>query len=514
MKYANDQLSKPRNWETLRTLPVTPLDQIPQILSAARAAQPSWAALSPKKRSQHLLNFKEAVLTHVDEIVELIHKENGKPHFEALAGDVLAAIEVVDFFATKGMRALRDQNICLGNPLVLHRQSYLNFWPVGVVAVISPWNFPFFLPIGEIAMALITGNTVVFKPSEVTPLVGLKIQELFEEAGLPTGVLQTLTGGAEQGAALIQSRPNKIFFTGSVPTGKKISEIASKLMIPVNLELGGKDPMIVLSDANLDYATSAALWGGFSNSGQFCASTERILVHESIHDSFVSKLKEKLPKLKGHLGFITYEKQKTVYERQIQEARDKNLDFFSGGNFNPERTQLEPTLVGGSGIEDAEIYKEETFGPVLAITKFRSIEEAVRKANDSPYGLLASIITNNIPLAEEIAKKLEYGSVLINEVGYTASLPETPWGGIKETGWGRKHSLMGLMDFVHVRHIHKPRFHFLKFKSFWWFPYTPFQYQTFRWYLETHRRSWLARLKAIPVLLWNFVQFLKNEKRT
>jgi acyl-CoA reductase-like NAD-dependent aldehyde dehydrogenase len=371
-------------------------------------------------------------------------------------------------------------------------------------------------------MALVAGNAVVFKPSEVTPLIGLKIQEICNEAGLPPYLLQTLIGDGALGAAIIQNRPGKIFFTGSVPTGKKVMSAASEHLIPVNLELGGKDAMIVLPDADIDFATSAALWGAFSNSGQVCASTERILVHERIAESFMAELKNKAQTLRASpsaagnndLGAITFEKQKATYDRHIAEARSKNARFIVGGEFSSDRRFLQPTIVTGENIESMAIYKEETFGPVVAISTFKTISEAVNKANDSPYGLLASVITRNLRLGEEVARQLEVGTVTINEVTYTAGLGETPWGGIKESGIGRSHSDVGLYEFVNIRHIHKPRFRLAVFKSMWWFPYTDLQYKTFRLLLELYRRNWGDKLKALPHFLISLIEFIKGDPRT
>ena len=279
--------------------------------------------------------------------------------------------------------------------------------------------------------------------------------------------------------------------------------------------------MIVLPDADLDYATSAALWGGFGNSGQVCASVERILVHESIAQNFKSLLAEKVQKLRqgssatraNDLGAITFEKQKETYRQQIEQARAQGAEFITGGDFSDDRCYLRPTLVTGANIESLDIYNEETFGPVVAISTFRSVAEAVEKANRSKYGLLASVITRDIRLGENVAKQLEVGTVTINEVVYTAGLGETPWGGVKESGFGRTHSAEGLLEFVNVRHIHKPRSRLFVFKSPWWFPYTDHQFEMFRQAFELFRRSWFDRLRAFPHFLLSLVRFIKGEPR-
>ena len=510
----------PATGEVLGEVPVTPLEDLPKIFERAKTAQFIWGTLSLKQRISRLFILRETLLNHVDELSALITKENGKPGFESLISDLLPTVELISYFAKKGPRILKDHRIRICNPILQHRVSYLNYWPLGVVVVISPWNFPFFLPMGEIVMALLAGNAVVFKPSEVTPLIGQKIQDLFDESGFPPNILQTVVGDGSAGAAMIEQRPAKIFFTGSVETGKKIMAAAAKYLIPVNLELGGKDAMIVLPDADLDYATSAALWGGFSNSGQVCASTERLIIHESIAEPFLKLLKEKIGKLRHgspqsetDLGVITYEKQKAVYEQQIQEAKEKGAVFITGGEFNENKTFLKPTLVTGPNIESLQIYQNETFGPVIAVTKFKSVAEAVQKANQSRYGLLASVISQNPVLAEEVARQLEVGTVTINEVAYTAAIPETPWGGVKDSGFGKKHSAAGLLEFVNARHIHKPRSRHFVFKSLWWFPYSPFQYETFRRLFALYRKSRFNKFRALPLFLWNLVQLIKKEKR-
>ncbi len=512
----------PATGETLQSLEQTATQDLPTLFHQARQAQVYWGALPLKQRVCFLLHLREVLLNHLDEIASLISKENGKPQFEAMTNELIPSLDMLTFFAKKAPKLLKDRTIPM--QIMKHRTSYINYWPVGVVAIISPWNYPFLLPFADVFMALVAGNAVIFKPSEITPLVGLKIQELCNEAGLPPFVLQTVIGDGPLGAAIIQQKPNKIFFTGSVNTGKKIMAAAAEHLIPVNLELGGKDAMIVLADADLDFATSAALWGSFSNSGQVCASVERILVHERVAQPFLNQLKDKVAQLRpldptlpdafaNDLGVLTYERQKAVYTKHLEEAKAKNAQILTGGHFSEDQRALRPTIVTGPEVENLEIYNEETFGPVVAVTTFKSIAEAVEKTNRNRYGLVASIITPNLHLAEEIAKQLAVGTVTINEVVYTAGLGETPWGGVKESGFGRTHSEAGLHEFVNIRHIHKPKFQFLVFKSLWWFPYGPFQYNTFRQFAALYRRSWIAKLKAIPDFLWNFVKFIKNEKR-
>ena len=509
----------PSNGKKLEDITIADADAVKDAYKIARSVQTLWKEKSPKFKKQALLSLRENIIRERENLAQLISEENGKPKFEALAHEILPVVTMITFFAHEAEKHLIPENIPM--KIMHHRRSELRHEPLGVIAVISPWNYPFLLPLGEIVMAVVTGNAVIFKPSEVTTLIGKKIQALFESAGFPRGLVQTVTGDGRTGEAVIQEKPEKIFFTGSVSTGKKILKAAAEHLIPVNLELGGKDPMIVLEDADLDLATSAAVWGSFSNLGQICASVERIIVHESIKDRFIEQFIEKTNRLtqgdpsvtRVDLGAITFEKQKLIYERQLNDARAQNLTFHSGGIFSADRRYLSPTILSGENIEKALVYREETFGPMVAVTSFQSIDEAIEKANDTNYGLLASVFTKNTGLGKAIAHKLEVGTVTINEVVYTAGLPETPWGGRKDSGYGRKHSARGLMDFVHTKHIHSPRFPFLNFKSPWWYPYTPFQYQVFDTGYHFYRKSLFAKLRNIPHFLWTLLQMIKNEPR-
>jgi acyl-CoA reductase-like NAD-dependent aldehyde dehydrogenase len=505
----------PRTGETLREIPKTRPEDLTGIFERAARAQKLWSRVSPKQRARKLRQLREILVRKRDEIANVIALENGKPEFEALAFEIMPSVELLTYFAGMGPRALKDKEIPLRNPMLRYRKSILTYVPLGTIAVISPWNYPLLLAFGDIAVAVLAGNSVIFKPSEYTSWVGQKIQELFDEAGFPEGLVQTCYGDGSIGAGIIDQRPAKIVFTGSVNTGKAIMKQASQYLIPVTLELGGKDAMIVLADANLDYATSAALWGGFTNSGQACASVERLIVHESIAGDFTEELKNKIALLSADsdLGVCTMDRQKQVYDDHLQDARGRGAEFIAGGILSQDRTRMLPTLVGGKAIEDAKIYNEETFGPVIAMTTFRTTQEAIQKANRSPYGLLASVITSNISLGEEIARELEVGSVMVNEALFSAGLPETPWGGMKDSGFGRKHSEMGLYEFVMPRHINRPRLGILTFKSFWWFPYTPYQKELFRAWIDMYRSGLFAKLVRLPHFLWCFIQFLKNEPR-
>lgn len=515
------QVKNPANGEIIDEVELTDPTELPDLFQKAKQTQEKWALIKVSERAKLLADLKDTIILHMDEIVDLLCKENGKPRTEAMVHDIITTLESIHYFSKSGARTLKNTRVKLGSPLFLLRKSYLIHRPLGVISVISPWNFPLFFPMTEICMAVLAGNAVIFKPSEYAMLIGRKIQSLFEEAGFPRHLVETVYGDGLLGAAVIEQKPAKIFFTGSVPTGKKILAQAAQHLIPVNLELGGKDPMIVLPDANLEFATSAALWGSFANSGQICASTQRILIPEAMKEPFVNMLRSKIGKLRhapndpthSDLGSITMPKQKEVYERQLADAKERNLEVLAGGEWRSNHTSLEPTLISGKHVEESDVYTNETFGPIKTITTYQSVAEAIEKANQTRYGLLASVITGNPSLGMRVAKQIEAGTVIVNEVAFTAGAPETPWGGTKESGFGTKHSDKGLLEFVHSQHINVPKKSVFTFKSLWWFPYTPFQYETFRSYAKLHKSSWLSKLAGIPWLLWNFTHMIKSEKR-
>ena len=335
------------------------------------------------------------------------------------------------------------------------RSSRIVYKPVGVVAVISPWNFPWATPLAEIAMALMAGNSVVVKPSELSPLSALKIGELFSQANLPEGLLEIIPGDGATGAALIDPHVDKIMFTGSVATGKRVAEAAAKHLTPVVLELGGKDPMIVLDDAHIGNAARAAGPGAFCNSGQACASIERCYVHDSIATQFIEQVVSETARLKQgaatsddiDVGAMTNERQLRIVEEHIKDAVERGAQIRTGGKrLNSDAGWFhEPTVLTNVN-HSMKIMRDETFGPVLPIMTFSTDDEAIRLANDSIYGLTACVFTSKTSRGRKLAEEIEAGTVMVNEVVYTHALAQTPWGGVKQSGYGRTHGQLGLLE--------------------------------------------------------------------
>jgi len=499
----------PATGETLAEVPIGTPEDIHQAVARAWAAFPAWAERRYAERGRLILAARQYILDRLEEIVEVTYTETGKPRTEALSSDVMAVLDLMTYYAKYTEKLLRSERIWLGKYSIMGRSSYVNYKPLGVIGIISPWNFPFAIPMGEVVMALMIGNTVVLKPSEYTPLVGLKIGEIFQAVGLPEGVLNVVPGDGTTGAALAEAKVKKIFFTGSVATGRKVMMAAAKNLTPVVLELGGKDPMIVCRDADVDVAASAAVWGAFANAGQICASIERCYVDQAIADEFITKVVEKTQRLRQgppervdtDIGSLSTERQLQVVEEQVGDAIVRGATVLCGGDRNRELGgyYFQPTVL--TDVDHSfSIMREETFGPVLPLMTFKTEEEAIRLANDSPYGLTASVWTTDIARGKRMAAQLQAGTIMINECTYTHALPQTPWGGVKQSGVGRTHSKWGLMELVELEHVHVNRM--ARTKDPWWYGYSRQLYEVLVDFSRTFTSpSWVDQLKAIPAVL-------------
>ncbi|MEO6182917.1 MAG: aldehyde dehydrogenase family protein [Verrucomicrobiota bacterium] len=467
----------PATMEELGRVPMLNAQDVNLAVTKARSAQPAWAALSFNERAEYILRAKDILLDRQDEICDLIAGEVGKPRVEALAGEVLPVANLMDYFARTAARLLRDEQFTLS--VFRNKKSRIHLFPLGVVGIISPWNYPLSIPTGEVVMGLMAGNAVLLKPSEYTPLVGLKIGEIFRAAGLPEGILQVLSGDGATGAALVEAGIDKIFFTGSVRTGRQIAETAARRLMPLVLELGGKDAMIVCADAPFERTVNGALWGAFSNCGQTCASVERLYVVESIAEKFINAVVAKTKTLRvgidgeqqKDIGSLTNANQLRIVTEQVNDAIAKGARALTGGKRIESLPGyfFEPTVL--IDVNDSmRVMQEETFGPVLPIVVVSDEAEAIREANRSNYGLLASVWTKDTKRGQQIAAQVEAGTVIINDVIYTHGAAETPWFGVKESGFGVTHSKHGLREFVQMKHIN---WDLLPMKTNpWWFPYS------------------------------------------
>ncbi len=475
----------PATLEKLGDVPAHSSAEITSAIQHARSAQAKWARYTVQERVAYLLRSKDYLIDHIDRLADLISHENGKPRVEALTSDLFPIVYLIDYFSRMAPKFLADEPVRIRFGRWLRRSSALVRDPRGVVAIISPWNYPFSIPAGEAVMALIAGNAAILKPAQATCLIGEAIGEVLNASGLPDGLFQVLHCS---GAELIKQPVDFISFTGSVETGKKVMAVAAEQLIPVMLELGGKDPMIVCRDANLEVAASAAVWGAFMNSGQTCASVERLYVDHAIADDFIRRLVEKTRQLRQgrgidpntDIGPLTTQDQFNVVSRQMENARRNGATFLLGGEPNPAAGPgyfYKPTILTNIG-QDWECVQEETFGPTLPIIRFRTEEEAIALANDSKYGLTASIWTQDLRRGKALARQIIAGSVIVNDCVLSHALAETPWGGPKNTGIGRTHGKYGLLEFTEMKHIHLNRW--TGVKNPWWFHYAEPSFQSFK----------------------------------
>ena len=469
------RLSSPARLEPLGEIELATAADVGVASERARKAQPEWASSSFRVRQRLLERALRILVERQEEFLDVIVSETGKPREEAQATEILAACDALQFYAKRAGRILADRTLPLH--LMKTKKLRISYRPLGVVGIITPWNFPFLLALNPTVQALMAGNAVLLKPSEVTPLSGQLIEQLLRSAGFPDGVFQLLLGDGETGAALVNAGLDKISFTGSVGTGRRVAEACARQLIPCTLELGGKDPMIVCRDADLERAAAGAVYGAFANAGQICVSTERVYVVEEVADAFTRKVLEKTaalrqgPEGETDVGAIIDAGQLDVIEQQIADARQRGAKVLTGGRRNPAWPGLyfEPTVLTDVD-HDMQVMREETFGPVLPIMRVRDEEEALRLANDTRFGLNASVWTGDKRRGVELAKAIRAGSAVVNDCLITYAIPESPFGGRGESGIGQVNGEAGLKGYCHAQSIVIDRFGGRN--EFIWFPYT------------------------------------------
>lgn len=468
----------PATGEILRELEGAGEVEVEAAVVRARAAQPAWAELGLRHRIAVLREFQSRLFTRKSEVAAAITREVGKPMVEALVTEVLVVLDAARFLIDNAWGLLRDEPVPHGNLVTKLKSGWLVREPHGVIGIISPWNYPFSIPATETLAALVAGNAVVLKPSELTPLVALELAALLHAAGVPEDVLQVVVGEGPAGAALVGSPIDKLVFTGSVGTGRRIAAAAAERLLPVVLELGGKDPMLVLDDADVDVASSAAVWGAFVNAGQACLSVERCYVHSSLYESFAKACAEKTIQLRvgngmdAHtdVGPMIQERQVRIVESHVEDAKARGARVLAGGMRLPELgvNYYAPTVLADV-TQDMRIMREETFGPVLPIMSCADDDEAVRLANDSEYGLAASVWTRDRKRGERLARRLHAGTVMVNDVISCFGISEAPHGGVKASGVGRTHGRFGLDEMVRVKYLDMDRMPGMK--KVWWHGY-------------------------------------------
>ncbi|MGO9087573.1 MAG: aldehyde dehydrogenase family protein [Candidatus Sulfotelmatobacter sp.] len=473
----------PATGEILREFACADENEVLAAVTRARAAQPAWCDLGLRKRVAIVREFQRRLHERKSEIAATITREAGKPRVEALVTEVLVVLDAARFLIDHAHSVLADEPVPHGNLATKMKSGRLVREPCGVIGIISPWNYPFSIPATESLAALVAGNAVVLKPSEFTSLAALELRSLLHAAGVPENVFQVVLGDGGTGAALVHSPPghrgiDKLVFTGSVATGKRIAAAAAERLLPVVLELGGKDAMLVLDDADVDVASSAAVWGAFVNAGQACLSVERCYVHRSLYDQFLAACAEKTKKLRvGHgedrdtdVGPLIHERQLLIVEGHVEDAKARGARVLTGGARIPElgRNFYRPTVLADV-TQQMRIMREETFGPVLPVMAFDTDEEAVRLANDSEYGLAASVWTRDSKRGERLARQIHAGTVMVNDVISCFGISEAPHGGWKASGIGRAHGRFGLEEMVRLKYLDVDLMPGMK--KVWWYGY-------------------------------------------
>jgi acyl-CoA reductase-like NAD-dependent aldehyde dehydrogenase len=468
----------PANGEVLREIACTSDQEVHAAVQRLRTAQPAWLALGTSRRMAILKNFQRLVHERKSEIAKLITSEAGKPYVEALTTEVVVVLDAARFYIENSYRLLRNEPLAHRNLAMKTKSGRILHEPYGVIGIISPWNYPFSIPATESLAALAAGNAVVLKPSEFTSLTALELADLFHRAGVPKHIFAVITGDGATGSALCNSEIDKLIFTGSLATGRRIAHAAGARLLPLVLELGGKDAMIVLGDADVDVASSGAVWGAFVNAGQTCLSVERCYVERTIYQAFIEACVRKTKQLRvgngmdpqTDVGPMIHQRQLRIVEQQVEDAVSQGARVLTGGTRLPN---LGPNFYGPTVLANLDhrmhIMREETFGPVLPVMAFDSEDDAVRLANDSPFGLAASVWTSNRARGEALARRIAAGTVLVNDAVSCFGISEAPHGGIKSSGIGRTHGRFGLEEMVRIKYVAFDRLP--RMKKLWWYQY-------------------------------------------
>jgi acyl-CoA reductase-like NAD-dependent aldehyde dehydrogenase len=441
-----------------------------EVVARARAAQQRWVETPVRERADALRGLKARVLGQAEHIGNLLAEECGKPFEEAVLAEVLPSADLVDYWTASIEEILAPEKLELDPIAFPSKQAVVYREARGVIALVSPWNYPVAIPLRTLVPALLAGNAVVLKPSEVTPRAGELVASLFEGL-VPVDLVGLLQGGGDAGAALVRSDVDAVVFTGSVATGRKVAAVCAERLVPCALELGGKDAAIVLGDAPIERTARGLVWGAFTNAGQNCASIERVYVVRSIADALSKRVVELTKELRvgKDVGKLTTLRQAEVVRAQLEAAVEAGAELRAGGVPEPGTVEIAPVVLAVEQ-EDGPLMNEETFGPVLPIVVVEDEAEAIRRANASRFGLTASVWTKRTAHGHEIAKKLRAGVVTINNHAFTAAIPAAPWSGVGESGFGVTNSPHALGELVRPRLVLEDRNALAR--ELWWYPYT------------------------------------------
>jgi len=491
--------------EVLGTVDVCGGEQVQAAMVKARVAQASWAKLALEQRCERLLALRDTLVDRSDDLVEIISRECGKPRLEALVHEVMMAVDLATYYAKRAPRILAPREIDLH--LFKHRKSYVHYAPVGVVGIIGPANYPMAIPAEAAITALIAGNAVLLKPSERGTLVALKLKEVFDGSGMPPDLLQILPGDASTALEMLDARPDKVVFTGSQAVGRKVAALCGERLIPCTMQLGGKGALIVCEDAEIERSARAIVFAGFANGGQVCLGVQRVYAHAAIYDALLervvrltSELRQGDPALAViDVGAVASEAQLALAEAIVSDAANRGATVCIGGaRLAGKGRFFAPTVLAGC-TPDSLIMREEVLAPVLGIVKVASDDEAIERVNDSRYGLVGHVFTRDKLRGRSIADRFRAGTVMVNDVLTAYACPEAPFGGVKQSGFGRIHGDEGLREMCETRHVNYnriPTFHTEPV----WFPYRKATHRTMKRLMRAFMRSGSPMKKVIDLL--------------
>ena len=463
----------PATGELVGTVDTITPEEVQEVVDDVAEVQPFWAQLSLADRARYMRRAAGVLVEDMEEVADLLTREQGKPLTESYVMELIPTIDALHWCANAGPEILADEKIPYPQAFLKTKRSVFSYEPLGVVGVIAPWNYPWSIPFGEVAIALMAGNGVVLKPASLTPLLGERIQRVFDDAGFPQGLVRAVHGGGAIGQALCEASTAKIFFTGSVEVGRSVGEICAQRLKGSVLELGGKDPQIVCADADLANAVSGCVWGGFANAGQTCSGIERTYVVEEAAERFLEGVRREAERLtvgdpldwETEIGPMVSTEQADLVTGLVDDALAAGADRITGGP--REVPGYEDRFIAGV-IDEMRIMKEEIFGPVVPVIVVADEAEALERANDSRFGLGASVWTKDRAKGERIARRIESGMVWINDHSYSHGACQCSWGGVKESGLGRSHSKFGFYECVNIKLVAwEPGL----VRDFWWQPY-------------------------------------------
>lgn len=463
--------TSPVDGSPLSPVEATPLAAIPEIVARARSAQKTWGELPVRDRVDAVAKVKKRILARAEEIADVLHRECGKPIEEGALAEVLPNADLVDYW-TETIEELLEGVTIEPDPLAYPgKLGRIHKDPRGVIALITPWNYPVAIPLRTIIPALLAGNTVVFKPSEVSPRAGALVASLFKDA-VPDGVLELVQGAGDAAQAILDAGVDAVVFTGSVATGRRVAVACAERLVPCSMELGGKDAAIVLADCRLERTARGLVWGAFTNAGQNCASIERVYVERPIAEKLVARVVELTKELRPGVdtAVITTQRQAAIVRRHLAEAVERGAQVLAGGEPEAGSLAFPPTVVKVTD-EDCALLKEETFGPILPIVVVDTADEAIARANASRFGLTTSVWTRKIRRGRDVARRLRSGVVTINNHGFTAALAAAPWTGTGDSGYGITNSPHALSELTRPRFVLEDTSGAKR--ELWWYPYTP-----------------------------------------